>query len=55
MIDHPILQTVAATTMVSSIIGMMPLIFGIPAAIYYSILIYELVTGKKFKDFFRKK
>jgi hypothetical protein len=41
MIDHPVIQTVFATATLSTIIGWLPVIVGVPGAIYYCILIYE--------------
>jgi len=54
MIDHPIIQAVAVTTIIPTVLGLLPVIIGIPAACYYLILIIEKITGRPFNKLFSK-
>lgn len=53
----PAVETVAVSSTLGVLIGLLPIIFGIPAAIFYTILVIEKITGKTFsqllKDIFK--
>ena len=54
IMEHPVIQAIAATTTISTVIGLMPVIVGIPAAIYYLLLVIEKLTGKPINKLFTK-
>ena len=45
-IDHPIIQLTAIASLTTAVVGILPVIVGVPASIYYILLIIEKITGR---------